>query len=140
MRINTLLLTTAALLALAVETSHADPIWATGSTLYEVIGDDLRAHDTGQKLDEYQTSAVCMMLGYLAGFAEASSVSAHYDATALPFFLPDDIDNDQIERAIFKYLTDNPDKMKLRGDAIVVAALAKEFPNLTFKPPPGSKN
>ncbi|MGA3170279.1 MAG: Rap1a/Tai family immunity protein [Chthoniobacteraceae bacterium] len=129
-----------ALLTMPMVPCRADPVWATGNTLYEVIGYDLRAHDTGQKLDQYQTGAVCMLLGYLAGFAEASSISAHYDATALPFFLPDDINNDQIERAVYKYLTDNPGKLNMRGDALVVAALAREFPNLTFKPPPGSKN
>lgn len=91
-------------------------------------------------MTDYQTNAVCLLLGYFAGFAEASSMAAHYDATALPFFLPDDVNNDQIERAVYQYLKDNPDKLKMRGDALVTAALAQSFPNPVFKPPPGAKN
>jgi hypothetical protein len=113
----------------------ADPVWATGNTLLEVIRYDLQAHDTNQRLTDYQTNAVCLLLGYFNGFAESSALAAHYDATALPFFLPESVTNDEIEHVVYDYLTANPDKLNVKGGALVVAALAKAFPNPTFKPP-----
>jgi hypothetical protein len=115
----------------------AAPVWATGSTLYEVIGYDLAAHDSGQQLTDYQLNAVCMLLGYFRGFAAASAVASHFDATSLPFVLPDSINNDQIERIVFKYLKDNPGRQVLTGDAIMVAALTEEYPNPSFMRVPG---
>jgi hypothetical protein len=113
----------------------AEPVWATGTSLYEVIGYDLKAHDSNQKLTDYETNAVCMLLGYFAGFAESASVASHYDATALPFFLPDSITNDEMERVVYLYLSKNRDKLSMKGDALMVAALSRAFPNVTFKPP-----
>jgi hypothetical protein len=130
---KSILITLAALLLWARLDCEADPIWATGNSLLEVISYDLKAHDSNQKLDDYQTNAVCMLLGYFAGFAESSSVSFHYDASALPFILPDGISNDDIERAVYQFLTDNPDKLDMKGDALVTAALAKVYPNPAFK-------
>ncbi len=114
---------------------RAEPVWATGSTLLEVIRYDLRAHDENQKLTDYQTNAVCLLLGYFNGFAESAALASHYDATALPFFLPDGITNDDIERVVYDFLSNNPDKLNIKGGALVVAALAKAYPNPTFKPP-----
>lgn len=110
-------------------------MWTDGKALVEVIGYDLQAHDGNGRLTEYQTNAVCLLLGYLRGFTESAALASHYDATALPFFLPENITNDQIERIVYKYLTDNPDKLRLSGGVLLVAALSKEFPNPTFKPP-----
>jgi len=115
----------------------AAPIWATGASLMEVIGYDLQAHDSGQKLTDYQTSAVCMLLGYFAGFVESSAVATHYDATALPFYLPDSVTNEEIEQVVYKYLSEHRDKLDLKGEALVVAALSRAFPNTSFKPPEG---
>jgi hypothetical protein len=112
-----------------------DPVWATGKTLSEVIGYDLKAHDSGKKLTDYQINAVCLMLGYFNGFAESSAIASHYDATALPFFLPDSITNDEIERVVYHYLSDHPDELDVKGGALVAAALTLAFPNPTFKPP-----
>ncbi len=122
-------------LFLVVSPGHADPVWATGRTLLEVIRYDLEAHDNNQQLNDYQTNAVCMLLGYFNGFAESSALAAHYNATALPFFLPDSVTNEEIERIVYDYLSQNPDKLDLKGGALVVAALAKAYPNPTFKPP-----
>lgn len=116
---------------------NAEPIWATGNSLLEVIRYDLQAHDSNQKLTDFQTNAVCMLLGYFNGFAESSALASHYNATALPFFLPDTITNDEIERVVYSFLSDNPGKLNLKGGALVVAALTKAFPNPTFKPPLG---
>jgi hypothetical protein len=113
----------------------ADPIWASGASLLEVIRYDLQAHDSGQQLTDFQTNAVCLLLGYFNGFAESSALAAHYNATALPFYLPDSITNDQIERVVYKYLADNPDKLDMKGGALVVAALTQAFPNPVFKAP-----
>jgi hypothetical protein len=110
-------------------------VWATGHTLLEVIRCDLQAHDSDQKLTDYQTNAVCLLLGYFNGFAESAALTSHYDATALPFFLPEKITNDEIERVVYEFLSANPDKLNIKGGALVVAALAKAFPNPTFKPP-----
>jgi hypothetical protein len=117
----------------------AEPIWATGNSLLEVIQYDMQAHDSGQKLTDYQTNAVCMLLGYFTGFAESSALASHYNATALPFFLPDSITNDEIERTVYQYLKNNPDKLSLKGGALVVAALSRDFPNPVFKPPLGRR-
>lgn len=125
-----------ACLLLCAPWCKADPIWATGTTLMEVIRYDLQAHGSDQKPTEYQTNAVCMLLGYFSGFAESAAIAAHYDATALPFFLPESITNDEIERVVYNFLSANPDKLNMHGGALVVAALAKAFPNPTFKPPP----
>jgi hypothetical protein len=103
--------------------------------LLEVIRYDLQAHASNQKLNDYQTNAVCLLLGYFNGFAESAALASHYDATALPFFLPDGITNDEIERVVYDFLSSNPDKLNIKGGALVVAALAKAFPNPTFKPP-----
>jgi hypothetical protein len=113
---------------------EADPVWTDGNTLFEVIGYDLKAHEMKQELTTYQASAVCMLLGYLRGIAECSAVAAHYDATSLPFFLPDNITGEDMEKAVYTFLLDNPDKLKEKGDALVVAALAKEYPNPSFTP------
>jgi len=118
----------------------AAPVWATGASLYEVIGYDLAAHDSGQSLSDYQLNAVCMLLGYFRGFAAASAVASHYDATSLPFLLPDSINNDQIERLVYKYLKENPGRQILTGDAIMVAALTEEYPNPGFVRVPGRMN
>ena len=115
----------------------AAPVWATGTTLYEVIGYDLQSHDTGQTLTDYQLNAVCMLLGYFRGFAAASAMASHYDATSLPFVLPDSINNDQIERIVYKYLKDNPGRLVLTGDAVMVAALTEDYPNPSFMRVPG---
>jgi hypothetical protein len=129
------LLITGAFLGLAAGDSRAEPVWATGSSLQEVIRYDLQSHDSDQKLTDYQTNAVCLLLGYFNGFAESAALAAHYDATALPFFLPDSITNDEIERIVYQYLAHHQDKLNLKGGALVVAALAEAFPNPTFKPP-----
>jgi len=125
-----------ALLCLTGARSMAESPWSTGHTLSDVIGYDLQSHETGQKLTDYQTNSVCLLLGYFRGFAESSAVAAHYNATALPFFLPDSITNDEIERIVYKYLSDNPGKLDLTGDALLVSALTKAFPNTVFTPPP----
>jgi hypothetical protein len=127
----------AALLAFGLGASpcHADPIWATGRSLLEVIQFDMEAHDNNQRLSDYQTNAVCLLLGYFTGFVESSALAAHYDATALPFFLPESITNEEIEQVVYDYLTQNPDKLDMKGGALVVAALAQAYPNPTFKPP-----
>jgi len=138
MKISAVLSAMSALLAMSAPHCKAEPVWATGRSLLEVIRCDLQAHDANQKLTDYQTNAVCLLLGYFNGFAESAALSAHYDATALPFFLPESITNDEIEHVVYKFLSDNPDKLDLKGGALVVAALAKAFPNPTFKPPPGS--
>jgi hypothetical protein len=117
----------------------AEPVWATGASLNEVIGYDLAAHDSGQTLSDYQLNAVCMLLGYFRGFASASAMASHYDATSLPFVLPDGINNDQIERIVYKYLKEHPGRLILSGDAIMVAALTEEYPNPSFLRPAGSK-
>jgi hypothetical protein len=135
MRTAPLLPIFSALMGLCVTHCNAGPVWATGSTLLEVIRYDLQAHDSNQKLTDYQTNAVCLLLGYFNGFAESAALASHYDATALPFFLPDSITNDQIERVVYDFLSSNPDKLNVKGGALVVAALAKAFPNPTFKPP-----
>ena len=115
----------------------ADPVWATGATLYEVIGYDLQSHDSGVSLTDYQLNSVCMLLGYFRGFAAASAVASHFDATSLPFVLPDSVNNDQIERIVYKYLKDNPDRMLLTGDAILVGAMTEQYPNPSFMRVPG---
>jgi len=140
MKISTLLATMSTLLVLSAAKCKAEPVWATGHSLLEVIGYDLHAHDSHLKLTDYQTNAVCLLLGYFRGFAESSAVAAHYNATALPFFLPDSVNNDEMERVIYKYLSDNPEKLDMKGDALIVAALTRGFPNLIFKAPPGPKN
>jgi hypothetical protein len=137
MQISRVLLIVSACVAVGGAECGAEPVWATGNTLKEVIRYDLEAHDTGQKLTDYQINAVCLLLGYFTGFAESSALAAHYDATALPFFLPDSITNDEIERSVYKYLEDNPDKLTFKGAALVVAALTRDFPNPVFKPPRG---
>lgn len=111
----------------------AEVPWSTGTSLLEVIGCDLHAHDSSQKLTDYQTNAVCLLLGYFRGFAESAAVASHFDASALPFILPDSITNDEIERTVYNYLTDNQDKLNLKGGALVVAALSRDFPNFEFK-------
>jgi len=135
MKIKSLLPPMCALLLLGAPYCNADPVWATGHSLFEIIGEDLHAHDTGVELTDYQTNAVCLLLGYFRGFAESSALTAHYDPTALPFFLPDNITNDQIERTVYQYLTDNRDRLDLAGDVLMVAALTKAFPNPSFTPP-----
>jgi hypothetical protein len=122
-------------LALGGAQGSAEPVWATGNSLLEVIRYDLQAHESNQKLTEYQTNAVCLLLGYFNGFAESAALASHYNATALPFFLPDNVTNDQIERVVYDFLSQNPDKLNIKGGALVVAALARAFPNPTFKPP-----
>jgi hypothetical protein len=101
----------------------------------EVIGYDLKSHDKNQKMTDYETNAVCMLLGYFTGFAEASALATHYDATALPYYLPDSITNDEIERVVYHYLGQNQDKLEMKGGALVVAALSLAFPNPAFKAP-----
>jgi len=117
----------------------ADPVWATGTSLYEVIGYDIQSRAAGQTLSDYQLNSVCMLLGYFRGFAEASALAVHYDATSLPYVLPDSINNDQIEQIVYKYLKANPGKLILKGDALVVAALTAEYPNPSFMAPVGAK-
>jgi len=138
MKFSAFLSTMSGLLVLSAARCNAEPAWATGNSLLEIIRCDLQARDSNHNLTDYQTNAVCLLLGYFNGFAESAALAAHYDATALPFFLPDGITNDQIERVVYKYLSDNPDKLNLKGGALVVAALTKEFPNPIFKLPPGS--
>jgi hypothetical protein len=140
MKISNILTTMGALVVLSAAHCGAEPVWATGSSLFEVIGYDLQAHELNQKLTEYQTGAVCLLLGYFHGFAESAAIASHYDATALPFFLPDSITNEQIEHIVYKFLSDNPDKLSLKGDALVVAALTEKFPNPSFTPPSGPKS
>lgn len=140
MKISGILSTTSALLVLSAARCEAEPVWATGSSLFEVIGYDLQAHELNQKLTDYQTNAVCLLLGYFRGFAESAAIASHYDATALPFFLPDSITNEQIEGIVYKFLSDNPDKLNLKGDALVVAALTEKYPNPSFTPPSGPKS
>jgi len=101
---------------------------------------DLKSHDTNQKLTDYQTNQVCLLLGYFNGFAESAALATHYDATSLPFYLPESITNDEIERVVYHYLSQNPDKLNLKGGALVVAALSKAFPNPAFKAPPSPKS
>jgi hypothetical protein len=113
---------------------RAGDLWETGNSLFQVIGDDMRAHDTQQPLSDYETNEVCLMLGYFRGFAEAGAIASHYDATSMPFFLPDNITNAQIEATVYKFLTENPDKLGERGDALITAALAQAFPNPSFTP------
>jgi hypothetical protein len=124
---------------LGAERCGAAPVWATGTSLNEVIGFDLSAHDSGQSLSDYQLNAVCMMLGYFRGFAAASAMASHYDATSLPYVLPDSLNNDQIERIVYKYLKEHPGRLILSGDAIMVAALTEEYPNPSFMRPAASK-
>ena len=124
-----------AFIALGAARCGAEPVWATGSTLLEVIRYDLQAHGSSEKLTDYQTNAVCLLLGYFNGFAESAALASHYDATALPFSLPDNITNEEIERVVYDFLSNNPDKLNIKGGALVVAALAKAYPNPTFKPP-----
>lgn len=129
-----------AFLVLGAAHCKAEPVWATGSSLLEVIHYDLQAQEPNHKLTDYQTNAVCLLLGYFRGFVESAALASHYNATALPFFLPESITNDEIERVIYKFLSANPDKLDLNGGALVVAALSKEFPNPTFKPPIASSS
>lgn len=140
MKIGPVLLIISALLMMSAARSGGEQVWATGNSLLEVIGYDLKAHDTNQKLTDYQTNAVCLLLGYFNGFAESSALATHYDATSLPFYLPDSITNDEIERVVYHYLSENPDKLSLKGGVLVVAALTKAFPNPAFKAPPGPKS
>jgi hypothetical protein len=135
MRLAPVLPILGALLGLCVNPCSAEPVWATGNTLLEVIRCDLQAHESKQKLSDYQTNAVCLLLGYFNGFAESAALASHYDATALPFFLPNSITDDEIERVVYDFLSSNPDKLNIKGGALVVAALARAFPNPTFKPP-----
>jgi hypothetical protein len=123
-----------AALLLATAPIHAAEVWTNGSTLSEVISYDLQSHAKNKHLTAYETNAVCLLMGYFRGFAEAAAVASHFDATSMPFFLPDTITGAQIEQVVYKFLTDNPDKMTEPGDAIVVAALAEEFPNPSFTP------
>jgi len=134
MKTSPALLILAAFILLATARCGAEEVWATGNSLAEVIGYDLQSHATNQQLTSYQTNAVCLLLGYFRGFAESAAIAAHYDATAMPFFLPDSITGEQIERAVYEFLAENPDKRGERGDAIVVAALAREYPNPSFAP------
>jgi hypothetical protein len=128
------LLIPAAFIFFATAHCGAEEVWATGNSLAEVIGYDLQAHAGNQQLTDYQTNAVCLLMGYFRGFAESAAIASHYDATAMPFFLPDSITGEQIERAVYKFISDNPDKRGERGDAIVVAALASIYPNPSFSP------
>lgn len=139
MKISAIFSVVSAMLVLSAADCAAEPIWDTGKTLFEVIGYDIQSHDAGMQLTDYQTNAVCMLLGYFRGFAEASAVASHYDATSMPFVLPDSINNEQIERVVYQYLKENPDRLGMKGDALVVAALAKAYPNPSFTPPLGSK-
>jgi len=127
--------TLAALLLLSATPSKAELPWSTGNTLFKIIACDIQAHDFNSKLTQAQTNSVCLMLGYFRGFAECSALAAHYDATALPFYLPDTVTNDELERVVAKYLSDNPDKLDLKGDVLIVAALSRAFPNTAFKAP-----
>jgi hypothetical protein len=124
----------AAALLLAIPRSHAEEVWASGNTLAQVIAYDLQAHAKNQPLTAYQTNAVCLLMGYFRGFAESAAVASHFDATAMPFFLPDSITGEQIEQVVYKFISDNPDKLGEPGDAIMVAALATEYPNPSFSP------
>jgi len=139
MKIDGILLVVGALLVMGTVRCRGEQVWDSGNTLFEVIGYDLQAHDANVQLTDYQTNQVCMLLGYFRGFAEASALASHYDATSLPFVLPASITNDQIERIVYQFLKDNPDKRNLEGDALVGAALAKAFPNPSFMPPIGTR-
>ncbi len=139
MRTRLVAMAVCALMILGTGRCGAEPVWASGTSLYEVIGYDLQAHDSGQALTDYQLNAVCMLLGYFRGFAAASALASHYDATSLPYVLPDGINNDQIERIVYKYLKDNPGRLILSGDALMVAALTEEYPNPSFMRPMASK-
>jgi len=134
MKTTPALLLIAAFILFAATRSGAEEVWANGNTLAEVIGFDLQAHAKNQPLTAYQTNAVCLLMGYFRGFAESAAVASHYDATAMPFFLPDTITGAQIEQVVYKFLADNPDKLGQPGDAILVAALARVFPNPSFTP------
>ena len=68
----------------------------------------------------------------MRGFAQSAAIASHYDATALPFVLPSDINNDEIERVIYKFLSDNRDELDKDGAALVVAALSRQYPNPSF--------
>lgn len=139
MRICTLFLLLAAALALGSMHCEGTQVWENGHSLLEVIGYDMKAHDTRSQLSEYETGAVCLLLGYFRGFAEGAAIACHYNAAALPFYLPDNITDDEMERVVYKFLSANPDKLDLKGDALVAAALAKAFPNIAFTPADTSK-
>jgi hypothetical protein len=134
MKLRTLVLVASCLFLMGMGRCNAEEVWATGNSLYEVIGDDLQAHGSNHPLTSLQTNAVCLLLGYFRGFAEAAAIAEHYDATSLPFILPDSITAEQMEKVVYKFLLDNPDKLALKGDGLVVAALAKEYPNPSFTP------
>ena len=138
MKINTTLSIMTLAMALTAARCKAEPVWANGNSLMEVMRFDIEAHDANHQLTDYQTNAVCLLLGYFRGFAEAAALSAHYNSTALPFFLPENITNEEIERVVYNYLADNPDKLNMNGGVLIVAALSKKFPNLVFKPPAGA--
>ena len=123
-----------AILMFGAAECRAGNIWETGNSIYEVIGYDMRAHGGQQPLTDYETNAVCLLLGYFRGFAESAAIASHYDATAMPFYLPDSITNVQIEEVVYKFLTENPDKLGERGDALITAALASAYPNPSFTP------
>jgi hypothetical protein len=135
MKTSVILSAIAAFLLLSAAHSKADPPWTSGQTLYEVIGEDLQAHDKNQKLDSDQTAAVCLILGYLRGFAESSAIATHYNPCSLPYYLPDSMTGDEMERVIYTFLTKNQDKLEMNGDALIVAALSRSFPNTLFTPP-----
>lgn len=85
MKTGAVLSAMSAFLVLCAAHCKADPVWATGDSLLGVIRCDVQARDSNQKLTDYQTNAVCLLLGYFRGFAESAALSAHYNATALPF-------------------------------------------------------
>jgi hypothetical protein len=134
MRISTPVGIIIALLVMGAGKSEAAFVWADGNSLAQVIGYDLEGHESGRKLTSYQMNEVCLLLGYFRGFAEAGAIAEHYDATSLPFILPDSITSQQIEQVVYQFLADNPDKLNEKGEALVVAALAKEYPNPSFEP------
>jgi len=137
MKMSTIIAIAGALAGLSAGRCEAESVWGTGSSLAEVIGIDLQAHASDHQLTSYETNEVCLLLGYFRGFAESAAIASHYDATALPFCLPDNITNDAIERVVYKFLSENQDKLGLQGGALMVAAFTKEYPNPSFSPPGG---
>ncbi|MBI3663395.1 MAG: hypothetical protein HY234_10145 [Acidobacteria bacterium] len=86
----------------------------------------------GEKLD-YESAGIALscqsyIIGFIEGYTLAKSMGE--SKTLKPSYCPSPTgtDTSQAVRIVTKWLSDNPDKLHIRADMLVLAAMSKAFP------------
>jgi hypothetical protein len=95
------------------------------------------AIENEKKLNDHEFGQLMDCLGYVSGFTDGVEHEVLYtnvnaktptQGAAVPFCIPDDVEDGQLVRVVLKYIRDNPAEAHKRTPLLIMRAFGKAYP------------